>query len=164
MAFLELSRLFTGYLSRWRAFDFRDDWDDVIQDVILATVQASRNGRLDHPQAVSGYIRSATRNKFVDRIRARQRIALDQDAEEAADRVHWPPNESVSRNERIELWDVVSRLPEKQQEVVVQIYVQGRTYEEASQASGIPLGSLKRYLRQALETLHGQMAAVTPEP
>lgn len=36
LALLQLSRLVNGFLARWNADDFRDEWDDVIQEVVLA--------------------------------------------------------------------------------------------------------------------------------
>jgi hypothetical protein len=38
------------------------------------------------------------------------------------------------------------------------VYVAGHTYSEAAAATGIPLGSLKRYLRDGLNTLRAELA------
>lgn len=158
-AFLEVSRLISGFLSSWRAFDFRDDWEDVIQEVVISVVQAVRNQNLNQPQAVVGFIRGATRNKFVDRIRRRQREAPDIDPVLVQDeQAHWPPmGENDSRHQ--EIWDAVRNLPDQQQQVVVRVYAEGRTYDEASEVTGIPLGSLKRHLRLALEALRLEILA-----
>ncbi len=157
VAFLEMSRLITRLLTGLRAFDFRDDWDDVIQEVVFATVQAARMGKLDDRDAVLGYIRSSVRNKFIDRLRRRRREAPDADPIMDVDRrAEWPPRVH-SELMREEVWTFVDALPDKQQRVVLQIYVEGRTYEEAARETGIPLGSLKRFLRQALETLRQEL-------
>jgi hypothetical protein len=38
------------------------------------------------------------------------------------------------------------------------VYVEGNTYSEAAAATGIPLGSLKRHLREGLATLRTGLA------
>ena len=44
-AFLAVARLITSFLRQWRAYDFRDEWDDLIQEVVLAAVEAAALGR-----------------------------------------------------------------------------------------------------------------------
>src|SRR5438093_9936405 len=73
VAFLEVNRLVTGFLVQLRAYDFRDEWDDLRQEVLLSVVANARAGRLRDPQAFLGYVRIITRNKFVDRPQARPR-------------------------------------------------------------------------------------------
>ena len=41
---------------------------------------------------------------------------------------------------------------------MIAVYVEGRTYEEAAQATGIPLGSFKRYLRDGLAQLREELS------
>ena len=72
-AFLELNRLVTGFLVQLRAYDFRDEWDDLRQEVIIGVVANARAGRLRDPCAFLGYVRILTRNKFVDRLKTRLR-------------------------------------------------------------------------------------------
>lgn len=161
-AFLELSRLVTQFLVSNRAFDFRDDWDDVIQDVVLATVNAVRDQKINDPRAVVGYIRTATRFKFVDRIRSRKREAPRACADEPeVETAQWQAPE-IDDRERQELWDAVRRLPQQQREAVVEVYAHGHTYDEASAKTGIPLGSLKRHLRQGLAALQQHLASTPP--
>ena len=38
VAFLKVSRLVARFLARWRAYDFREEWPDLIQEVVLAVV------------------------------------------------------------------------------------------------------------------------------
>ena len=40
LALLQLTRLLNSFLGRWNAYDFRDEWDDLIQEVILAAATA----------------------------------------------------------------------------------------------------------------------------
>jgi DNA-directed RNA polymerase specialized sigma24 family protein len=69
-AHLTLARLVTGLLARWRAYDFRDDWADLVQEVLLAVIRAEREGRVEQPAAWVGYVRATTHHKLMDRLRA----------------------------------------------------------------------------------------------
>ncbi len=46
VAFLEFNRLVTGFLAQLRAYDFREEWDDLRQEVLMAVVANARTGRL----------------------------------------------------------------------------------------------------------------------
>jgi RNA polymerase sigma-70 factor (ECF subfamily) len=157
VAFLEVSRLITGFLVQWRAYDFRDEWDDLIQEVVLAAIEATRAKRLRKPGAIVGYLRSATRFKFVDCLRRRRGEPLEEEGEERSADLRWPPapeRDPVS----FEIFQHVDKLPENQRKCIVSVYVEGRTYGEAASATGIPLGSLKRHLRDGLATLRAGLA------
>src|SRR5205809_5013031 len=67
VAFLEVNRLVTGFLVQLRAYDFRDEWDDLRQEVLLSVAANARPGRLRHPQAFPAYLRLPTRTNSVAR-------------------------------------------------------------------------------------------------
>jgi RNA polymerase sigma-70 factor (ECF subfamily) len=157
-AFLEVSRLVTGFLVRWRAYDFRDEWDDLIQEVILAAVEAWRARRLRKPGAIVGYLRTATRYKFVDQLRRRRGEPLeDGEGNERPADLRWPP---APRRDPggFEIFEQVDKLPENQRKCIYSVYVAGNTYNQAATVTGIPLGSLKRHLREGLSTLRAGLA------
>lgn len=122
LAFLEVNRLVTGYLQQLRAWDFRDEWDDLRQEVLLSIVASARAGRLRDAQAFLAYTRAITRNKFVDRLkrhlRCKEKLPWD---EEAARALEAGPDESGSA----ELRAAVQSLPLDQQRVLDGIYTQG---------------------------------------
>ena len=152
-AFLKLSRLITRFLTRWRAFDFSADWDDLVQEIVMSTIEATRKDKIRDPNAVYGYIRSATRFKFVDRIRKKHRQATDLESDGAPIDTVQNADQEVSEIRRDEVLDALERLPDKQRVALTHVYAEGMTYEEASDRTGIPLGSLKRYLRQGIAEL-----------
>jgi RNA polymerase sigma-70 factor (ECF subfamily) len=155
VAFFELNRLITGILVRLRAYDFRDEWDDLRQEVLMSVVANARRGRLRDPQAFVGYVRIITRNKFIDRLKLRlrrgEKTALPWDEETA-----WSTalaGADAGREDPAEVWSEVRKLPEEQRRVVEGVYREGKTYQEVADATGIPLGTTKRRLRQAIEEL-----------
>lgn len=157
LAFLEVNRLVTGYLQQLRAWDFRDEWDDLRQEVLLSIVANARAGRLRDPQAFLAYTRTITRNKFIDRLKLRLRHK-EQDAlpwdDETARALGAPP----AADDVAQLWAAVRGLPAEQQRVLDGVYAQGKTYQEVSDDTGIPLGTMKRRLRDALLALRRRFA------
>jgi RNA polymerase sigma-70 factor (ECF subfamily) len=158
-AFLELNRLVTGILVQLRAYDFREEWDDLRQEVLLAVVANARAGRLRDPQAFVGYVRIVTRNKFVDRLKQHLRLREDEALpwdDEAARVTSLPVADTA---DAADLWTAVQALPDDEQRVLHGLYRQGRTYQEVADDTGIPLGTLKRRLRGALDTLRERLGA-----
>ena len=152
VAFMKLNRLVTGFLVRLRAYDFRDEWDDLRQEVILSVVASARAGRLRDTQAFLGYVRIITRNKVIDRLKTRLRRHEGEtlpweDATAGADEY-----DSHADDVR-ELWLAVRELSPEQQQVLDGVYREGKTYEAVSADTGIPLGTMKRRLRDALVAL-----------
>lgn len=165
-AYARLARLVTGHLAHWRGFDFRPDWDDMVQEVLLAVMAAYREGRLTGDGQVAAYLRQTTRFKFIDRIRASKRAAPDADPIEVADgpgsEAPWPPRASIGAEAlamRMTLIRALENLPERERLAVAEVHVRGNTYEEAAAATGIPLGSLKRSLRTGLARLREEIEA-----
>lgn len=161
-ALAQLIRLVNGFLVRWHAYDFRDEWEDLIQEVVFGAALALREGRLRDRAAAKGYLRALARNKFVDRLKLELRARADE-------RVPWAdwvesgePEHAgaLDPSVREDLRRALERMPEKQRAPLLAVYVGGLSYEEAASATGIPLGSLKRYLREALAQLRGDLAGL----
>lgn len=160
-ALLRLTRLVNGFFSRWNAYDFRDDWDDLIQEVLIAALRAQREGRIRERAHVYGFLKTVARNKFVDRLKSQLRSPADKalaweeivdgDLEPGADE---GPGPELTRD----LHQALERLEERRRLAVVAVYVEGKTHPEAVEATGIPMGSLRRYLREGLAELRRVLA------
>jgi RNA polymerase sigma-70 factor (ECF subfamily) len=157
-AFLAFARLVNGFLARARAYDFSDEWDDLIQEVVIVTVAAAREGRLRDRASVAGYVRSVTRHKLADYLRTRLRCGH-------GTMLAWEDNiatglleaEAGSAELRADVRAALDELPEKKRHAVYGVYVAGKTYEQVSREAGIPLGTLKRYLRDGLAQLRERL-------
>jgi RNA polymerase sigma-70 factor (ECF subfamily) len=119
-----------------------------------------REKKVRKPEAMVGYIRSITRNKFVNRLNARLGRREADDLEWAGAGSEWlpnpqrpPPQETLAA-----VRELLERLPEKHRQAVIGVYGEGRTYEQVAKDTGIPLGSLKRYLREGLATLRRELS------
>src|SRR5436309_1132924 len=122
----------------------------------------ARAGRLRDPKACLGYVRIITRNKFIDRLKARlrhhEKEALPWD-EETARAVAAP----AALDGRVaDLWSAVRDLPPEEQRVLDGVYRQGKTYEQVCAETGLPLGTMKRRLRDGLLALRRRFAEGGP--
>ena len=155
-AALKLSRLIVSFLVRGRAYDFRDEWPDLVHEVLLAVIVGLRKGSVRNPDALVGYVAAITRHKLTDRLRALGRqgsadLAWPDGVSDADPRA--PAVEKV-----VEVRRLLEKLPEKQRIVVAGVYGHGRTYQEVAHETGIPLGTVKRYLREGLATLRREFS------
>ncbi len=160
LALAKLTRLVNSFLARWNAYDFRSDWDDLLQEVIIASAVALREGRIRDRRAVVGYLRSTARFKFVDRLRVHMRIKEDQTlpwedvvgSDELSTANTMAP-EGLSQDVR----GALERLSENRRVAVLAVYLEGKTYSAVAEETGIPLGSLKRYLREGIAQLREEL-------
>jgi len=164
LALLKVSRLLNSFLDRWNAYDFRGDWDDLIQETVLAATAAVRDGKLRDRAAAFGYLKSTARFKFVDRLKVHlKHRALDPIPwEDATDE---PLEQSeVDPGTARDLRRALDALPERERAAVVAVHLEGRTYDDAASATGIPLGTLKRALRTGLGALRESLDASDRPP
>jgi RNA polymerase sigma factor (sigma-70 family) len=153
VAFAKLNRLISGFLVNLRAFDHREEWEDLRQIVLMKLVQSFSQGKLREPRALVEYARTITRHEFYDFLQATHRTEIRSDPPEISNL------EPLDETAALSMRSALLSLPEKQQQVVQAVYIEGRTYEEAATVTAIPLGSLKRYLQQALTQLRKQLFA-----
>ncbi len=153
LALMKVSRLLSSFLDRWNAYDFSGGWDDLIQETIVAGGLALRAGKLRDRGAAFGYLKATLRNKFVDRLKLhiKHRGEGTIPWEEATERLE--DEEATPDELGHDLREALEQLPERQRESVRSVYLQGCTYDEAALQTGIPLGSLKRSLREGLAAL-----------
>ena len=123
---------------------------------IITNVQA---GRLRDPQALLAYVRIITRNKVIDRFKQsvshREKESLPLTLEDSLDgalALSIPPTDDGVTD----LWAALGDLPQQQQ-VIHGVYVEGKTYETVSAETGIPLGTMKRRLRDGLAVLRRRL-------
>jgi RNA polymerase sigma-70 factor (ECF subfamily) len=116
-----------------------------------------------------GFTGSIVRNTLVDWIRKHGKggAADGPSDREVADRQLESLEATTSRPDPDVLMDLgkaVTALPEVQRRVVTALYLEGRSYEEASQDLGLPLGTLKRHQTQGLKALREGLLCTGSSP
>ncbi len=153
LAFLKLNRLISGVLTSLQAWDVHEHWEDLQQTILMKLVKSFYRGQLREPQAFVAYVRTVTRNEFYDFLKARGGATVQEAPEQVEE-------ELTDKDAVLAVRSAMRRLPEEHQRAIQAVYLEGRTYEEAAEVTGIPLGSLKRYLRLGLGQLRSQLATV----
>ena len=161
-ALAEVTQVVTGYLVRHGGLDQREHWEDLVQEVIVALLRASRNGSIRDEQAFVHYTGMIARNKLVDLFR-RRGAPGEPDREgdpELAQARGAVPEPSRPLDLLVDLERALDALPAVERRVVEAIYVHGHSYEEAAKRVSMPLGSLKRYQSRGLQQLRRHMGVV----
>ncbi len=159
-ACLQISRLVTGFLAGWRAYDFRDEWPDLVQEVLLVVIKVAREGKIQNREASFAYIRTVAHHKFVDHLRRHLRRSEDQSLP-WGDTTRAEGFEAESGGAPEEILDLrlaMEKLSDRQRTIVAGVYGEGKTYEQVAQETGTPLGTLKRHLRDGLAKLRAHFA------
>ena len=141
-----------------------EEAEDLLQDVFF---QAIRAASVTEPiENIVGWLYTIARNKIIDRYRRkRSTVSLQQDKENLtleellADSGIDIEKEMIRRAVMDTLIEALEELPPEQRNAFVQQAIEGRTFREISEQSGVPLNTLiarKRYAVQFLrKRLHG---------
>jgi RNA polymerase sigma-70 factor (ECF subfamily) len=156
LALLRVAKLVNSFLVRWNAYHFREEWDDITQEVVTAAAIALRDGKLRDPSAALGFLYSTARFKYVSRLRIHLRLR-EGEALAWGEAIEREERSQLPEGQRHELRRALERVPEKARRALVAVYLDGRTYEEAARETGIPLGTLKRCLRDGLAQLREEI-------
>lgn len=129
--------------------------EDILQETFL---RAWRTPRLAHqPESARPWLVTVARNLVVDRVRHRNR--RPQEAGDAALAHLAAARCEISRVvDSITLAAAMAKLTPNRREVVVQMYLHGRSPDEVSAVLGIPVGTVKSRVHSALRALRSHLA------
>jgi RNA polymerase sigma factor (sigma-70 family) len=135
-----------------------EEAEDLLQDVFF---QAIRAASVTEPiENVVGWLYTIARNKIIDRYRRRRNdLSLQQEREDItleellADSGINIEKEFIRRAVMDALIEALEELPPEQRDAFIQQAIEGKTFREISEQSGVPLNTLiarKRYAVQFL--------------
>ncbi len=152
-ALARIRRLVTGQLMRMGAYSHRDSWDDFAQETVIRVWRAHRDGRIRDHAGFPAYVRTATRNAFVDWTRSHKREAdlSDEAVQGEADRQG--AERPLDPGLQLALRGAMEKLPERHRDVVRCLYLEGLSYDETAQSLDRPRGTINRLQREAIATL-----------
>ncbi len=163
--------LITQHLSRIGAYDHRDSWDDLVQEVLVSLLRTPPTS--EEPAAIIRHIRTTTYRKFIDQIRRergrrrtdpgddqadvgwRQQVVLDE-AEHTATIVEAAPDRGDEG-----LRKALESLGEDEREAVTCRYLLGCSNDEAARRLKVSPATYKRRLSRGMAALRERL--ISPE-
>ncbi|HPG25142.1 MAG: sigma-70 family RNA polymerase sigma factor [Spirochaetaceae bacterium] len=156
-ALARLRRVATTQLMRMGAYRHQDAWDDFAQEVVIRVWRAHRDGKIREPRAVPAFLRTTTRNAFVDWTRSHHReVDLpDEDLDRERDGDARGP--ALDPGLQLALRGALDELEERHRDVVRCLYLEGLSYEETAETLGRPRGTINRLQREAIMRLRERL-------
>jgi len=127
----------------------RSQAEDMLQDCWLRIHRARHTFRPDSP--VLPWLFAIARHARIDGYRRKSRIDQREVVPEDLEAVS--PATAAHPADDSDLWQLVSELPQSQQEVVRMLKVTGMTLEEVANATGVTVGSVKQKAHRAYKKL-----------
>ncbi len=152
----------------------KTDAEDILQDVFYQLAETFNV--LEPIEQISAWLFRVARNKIIDRYRKKKPESLEQYLNTGEDEESWnlskllfdPQDGPESTYTRTRVWDTLAEaldeLPTEQRDVFVWHELEGRSFKDIAETTGVTVNTLlsrKRYavlhLRKRLESLYGEM-------
>jgi RNA polymerase sigma-70 factor, ECF subfamily len=132
--------------------------EEITQDVFMRVWNKASTYQVEHGKVVN-WIAGITRNRSIDVFR-HQKSLLDGNSLSLEDLPFFDPPDSLNVEREIEsklkkqrIQQALFQLPEEQRDVLALAYFRGYTHEEAAEALGQPLGTIKTRIRLGMQKL-----------
>ncbi|MCB1386092.1 MAG: sigma-70 family RNA polymerase sigma factor [Nitratireductor sp.] len=127
--------------------------EDALQDVFVKIWQKAGSYRAGEQPAM-GWLITVARHHAIDVIRADRRVHDDLDDHHGlAAGGPDPEQAAIAAGERGRLQHCLEELDPQKAEAVVAAYVEGYSYQELAERFGIPLNTMRTWLRRSLASL-----------
>ncbi len=137
----------------------REDAEDAVQEIFLEVWKTAE--RYDPTLgSETVFISTIARRRLIDRLRraARSGDTLPLEPEQAP--VGDQPSDSVETCEEAAIArQELGKLPDDQRRAIELAVCQGLTHAEVAQTTGLPLGTVKTYIRRGLQKVQKSLAA-----
>lgn len=128
----------------------RGEAEDALQEVYTSVWKRAESFDSDRAAAMTWLITLA-RNRCIDRLRQRRESQLDDaTARELTDDVPSPAANADSSQQRQRLERCLDGLEPKQKSAVRAAFFAGQTYNQLAERCGVPLATMKSWIRRSL--------------
>ena len=128
----------------------RSEAEEALQDVYVKVWQRA-DSYVESEAGAAAWLAAIARNHAIDRIRARRPVATDIDAAyDIADPLATPEEEAVLRSEGRRIDNCMAELEADRASAVRRAYIEGLSYEELAEIHGVPLNTMRTWLRRSL--------------
>lgn len=137
----------------------RSEAEDALQDIFVKVWQRAGGYRPDAASPMTWLITIA-RNTAIDRVRARRGGHTDIDeAFDLEDSGMSPEQSAINTDEGNRIEDCMGQLKPERADAVRRAYVQGESYNELAERLGVPLNTVRTWLRRSLLSLRDCLGA-----
>ena len=157
-----LSRLFDHYVPKIRSFCLAAQpganlmADDIAQEVMIRIWNKAHTYKPESA-SLNTWVFTLARNARIDYLRKNSRHQSDIDpqylwqniVDENAD----PFKDAQHKRDQERIQQGLNKLPPDQKEVLLKVYLEGKTHKEAAEELSLPLGTIKSRVRLALHKL-----------
>jgi RNA polymerase sigma-70 factor (ECF subfamily) len=131
----------------------RSDAEEAVQEAFVKIWHGAGRFHAGRGSAL-GWLVAIARNQAIDQLRARRTPARDlADLPELPDPGPSPEASAIGSDERRRIERCLEALPRDRAQAVTAAYVEGWSYEELARRFGVPLNTLRTWLRRALISL-----------
>jgi RNA polymerase sigma-70 factor (ECF subfamily) len=128
----------------------RAEAEDALQEIYIKIWQRAETYALSQASAISWLVAIA-RNHAVDRLRARRQNAeLDEETMAIADDAPNPEVSAIAGSEHARVDECLQQLEPSRADAVRGAYLDGYSYQELADRFGIPLNTMRTWLRRSL--------------
>ena len=127
---------------------------DAIQELFTSLVQ--RQQLLTSVENVSFYLLKSLRNKIYDELNSRKKTEITHEAYKKEELVNLMGEEVIADgpvHSKDQLVSVINQLPDRQREIVMLIFFEGRSYEEVSKLMSLTVNSAYKLTWKAVNSL-----------
>jgi RNA polymerase sigma factor (sigma-70 family) len=128
--------------------------DELVQEVMIKVWQKA-GGYNAQKAAASTWIYTIARNCRTDMFRRLQKFDTPISAEDI-----WPDNAEPEpfvavqqKRDAVRVKELLAELPHEQSQILMRVYIAGKSHSEVAQELGLPLGTVKSRVRLAMQKL-----------
>ncbi|MEM7214099.1 MAG: sigma-70 family RNA polymerase sigma factor [Pseudomonadota bacterium] len=136
-----------------RILNNRTDAEEALQETYIKIWRSAGKFAAGSASPIS-WLATIARNTAIDRYRSKKPESADiSEAEVIADEAPSPEANAMLSDDVGRLNDCMGKLNEKHADALKQVYLGGWTYDEAAQKLGVPLNTVKTWIRRSLISL-----------
>ena len=127
---------------------------DIVHDVFLVVLKNEKN--LDASYSLKSYLFTLSKNYALNYLKHLRVVAMNE--REVVDALQNADEELDNYEQRMaRLNEKLDELPEKQREVLMKCFVEGRTYKDVADEMGISVNSVKTHISRGLKFLRNEL-------
>ncbi len=131
----------------------REEAEDVLQEVYVKVWNKADRFATGKASGIA-WLAAIARNQAIDRYRARKPVALNvEEMDDVEDDMPSPEASTVAADERRRINLCLEELQPNHASVVKRTYLSGWSYQEAADELGVPLNTVKTWIRRSLLAL-----------